>query len=107
MCCAGAGSPAAHSRRLYPEQGKARGVQGAGILRCDHHSATGGAGAAGIGGEAQERAGVRLDRRRAGAEVRRDMEGGEISVPTSFSLDGLPDRMVMKCKMSAERTPES
>jgi hypothetical protein len=48
-------------------QGEAGGpVQGAGILRRDHHSASGGAGAAGVGEGAKERADLRLKRRRAG-----------------------------------------
>jgi len=62
----GAGSQAAPSRRRYRGQGEARGVQGAGILRRDHYIASGGAGAAGISEEAQERTGLRLERRRAG-----------------------------------------
>jgi hypothetical protein len=87
-------------------QGKAGGVQGAGILRRDHHSAVGGAGAAGVGKEAKERAGVRLEGRRAGAKVRKEIGGrrgfgsGDI-----FSLEGLPGVKVITRKMSNEGTP--
>jgi hypothetical protein len=44
-----------------------------GLLGSDHHSASGGASAASIGEEVEEHAGVRLERKRAGAEVQKEI----------------------------------